>query len=85
MEQMAQKENRSFKVLSQSEFTTDYKQSAVKVITETIRNGQTLRQTFYFFGGKDDKKFVVTCSVLAEDGESYEKIFDSSIRTFKTS
>ena len=85
MEQMAQKQSRPLKIISQSEFTTDSKQSAVKVVTETKYNSQQLRQTFYFFAGKDDKKFVVTCSVLAEDGQSFETIFDSSLRTFKPS
>jgi hypothetical protein len=85
MKQMSQKESRPLKVFSQSEFTTDSKQSAVKVVTETEYKGQPLRQTFYFFEAGNDKKFVVTCTVLVEDGQSYEQIFDSSLRTFKTS
>jgi len=84
LQQVSQKEGRPLNVLSQTEFTTEFKQRAVKVVTETEYYGKPLRQTFYYIEAKDDKKFVVTCSVLAEDGESYDKIFDSSLRTFKT-
>lgn len=38
---------RVLKVLSQTEFTTDFKQSGVKVVTETEYYGKQLRQTFY--------------------------------------
>lgn len=73
------------RVLSQTDFTTDFQQRGMRVITESEMNGKRTRQTFYFFDGKDGKKFVVTCSVLAEGGESYDKLFDASMKTFKTS
>lgn len=72
-------------VLSQAEFTTDSEQRGVKVVTESEMNGKKMRQTFYFFDGGSGKKFVVTCSVLGEAGESYDKLFDTSMKTFKTS
>ena len=74
-----------FSVLSQAEFTTDFNERGIRVVTESEMNGKKTRQTFYFFDGKNGNKFVVTCSVLAEVGESYDKLFDTSMKTFKTS
>jgi hypothetical protein len=71
------------RILSQGEFTTDFNERGIKVITESEMKGTKLRQTFYTFDGKDGKKFVVTCSVLAEGGESYDKLFDTTMKTFK--
>lgn len=75
----------NFRVLSQAEFTTDSKQRGVRVITESEMNGKKMRQSFYFFDGGGGKKFVATCTVLAEGGESYDRLFDASMKTFKTS
>ena len=83
LQQMAVQESRSLKVITQGEFTTDFERSGTRVVTETSYEGKPLRQTFYFFQGKDDIKFVITCSVPAEGGEGYDKTCDSSLRTFK--
>lgn len=85
MQQAAAQESRSLKILNQGEFTTDSKRSGARVVTETEYNGKPVKQTFYFFAGKDQNKFVITCSVPAAGSKDYEKICDSSIRTFKTS
>jgi hypothetical protein len=71
------------KVLSQAEFTTDSNERGIRVVTESERGGKKMRQTYYFFDGKNGNKFVVTCSVLAAGGESYDKLFDTSMKTFK--
>jgi hypothetical protein len=73
------------RVLSQSEFTTDSNERAVKVITESEMDGKKLRQTYYFFDGKNGNKFVVTCSALDAGGENYDQLFDTSMKTFKAS
>ncbi len=85
LQQSATEESRTFKILSQAEFTTDFKRRGGKVVTESEYEGKPIRQIFYFFEGKGNNKFVITCSVPAEGGTEYEKICDSSIRTFKTS
>jgi len=88
LQQTATQEGRPLKILSQAEFTTDFNRSGSKVVTETAYaeyGGKPIRQTFYFFEGKDDNKFVITCSVPAEGSKDSDKICDSSIRTFKTS
>lgn len=75
---------KNFRTLSQSEFLTNHKQKGVKVITELEVNGIRYGQTFYTFEAKNGKKFVATCTVLAKGGESYDKIFDRSMKTFQT-
>ncbi len=72
------------RVLSQSRFTTDSGQGGFRVVTESEMNGRRARQTYYFFDGGGGRKFVVTCSVLAAGGESYDQLFDASMKTFKT-
>jgi len=72
------------KVLSQAEFTTDSKERGVRVVTESeMGDKKIMRQIFYFIDGNNGNKFVVTCSVLGAARESYDKIFDTSIKTFK--
>jgi hypothetical protein len=85
LQKTATDEGTPLKIVSQTQFTTDSKRSGAKVVTETEYNKNPIRQTFYFFEGKGDNKFVITCSVPAAGGEDYEKKCDSSIRTFKTS
>lgn len=82
LQQMAAHERRSLKIVTQGEFTTDFKRSGVRVVTETAYE-DPVRQTFYFFAGKDDMKFVITCTGPADEGQGYDKICDSSISTFK--
>ena len=85
LQQMARDENRSLKIISQGEFTTDSNRSGARVVTETAYEGNPVRQMFYFFQGKDDIKFVITCTVPAEGGQAFDKICDSSIKTFRPS
>jgi hypothetical protein len=73
------------RILSQAEFTTDSNEKGVKIITESDMNGKKLRQIYYFFEGKNGYKFVVTCSAPGAGGESYDKLFDATMKTFKAS
>lgn len=72
-------------ILSQADFTTDSNQRAIKVITAAEMGGKKLRQTYYFFDGAKGNKFVVTCSVLDAGGESYDSLFEASMKTFNAS
>lgn len=85
LQQMAAAEKRSLKIVTQGEFTTDSNRSGTRVITETAYEGNPVRQLFYFFQGKGEIKFVITCTVPSEGGEGFDKICDSSIKTFKPS
>ena len=82
---MARTEGRSLKIISQQEFTTDFKRRGARLVTETAYNDVPVRQTFYFFEGKGSNKFVITCTVPSTSTKPYDQICDSSIRTFKTS
>ncbi len=75
---------KNFQVLDRSNFVTDAKQRGIKVITKSDKDGREARLTFYFFDGKNGKKFVVTCIASAQEGEVYDKIYDKSMKTFKT-
>jgi hypothetical protein len=66
---------RNFKVLSREVFTTSSRESGVRVVTQCEVNGKGMRQTFYFFDGKDGRKLVVTCTTIAEGGEEYDPVF----------
>lgn len=70
-------------VLGQTDITTDARQRGIKLVTQVEINGKQVRQIYYFFEGGSGKKFVVTCSTLAEGGESYDKVFDASMKTFR--
>ena len=71
-----------FKNLGQSEFKTDSGLKGHKLITESDQQGNRLRQTFFFFDGKDGKKLVITCSAKATEGAKLDSTFDASLKTF---
>jgi len=74
---------KNFADLKQSKFTTDSQLVGHKTISQVEIDGRLLRIITYFFEGNDKRKFVITCTVPAEVGESYDQIFDGSIKTFK--
>ena len=53
------------------------------VITDVVGKSE-LEQTFYFFEGPDDTKYVVTASSLIPDAATYAPIFDASLQTFSS-
>lgn len=71
-----------FNLLKQSKFKTKDGLEGIRMITESQPGGKNLRQTFYLFdnGGK---KYVVTCTALADDGDKLDSAFDTSMKTFK--
>jgi len=75
---------KNFKVLSREAFTTTTKQAGIRLLTQSEANGNPIRQTFYFFNGKDGRKLVVTCTCPAAGGESYDPIFERSLKTFQS-
>lgn len=75
---------KNFKILRQSKFVTEQKLTGIKIVTQSTANGKAISQTFYCFQGKSNKKFVVTCSVPGDAGESFGKTFDDSIKSFRT-
>ena len=73
---------KDFRVISQETFETTSGEPGVRIIYEATQNGLLLRQSFHCFG-KDDMKFVVTCSTLAEGGEKLDDAFKACINTFR--
>ena len=49
---------------------------------ENKQAGQSLRQTFCFFGNST-RKYVVTCTALSKGGESLDGLFAQSMKTFR--
>jgi len=74
---------KDYKLLSQAEFITASKKRGARMMIQAEINGRLLRQTFYFFDGKEGRKIILTCSVLADGGEAYDKVFDTSMKTFE--
>jgi len=70
-------------IIYQNSFVTEENLESRKIIAITEQQGYLLRQSFYFFPGKNGLKMVATCTVLASSGEKYDITFDNSMKTFK--
>lgn len=70
------------KVLRREEFQTEDGQTATRLIAENKQQGRLLRQTFCLFG-HSNRKYVATCTALAEGGESLDGLFAQSMGTFR--
>jgi hypothetical protein len=77
-----QKAFRKFHLAQQDDFKTTAGEQGARLVTESEQQGRLLHQTFYIFG-KGDTKFVITCSTLAEGGDKYDSVFETSIKTFR--
>lgn len=72
----------NLKVLSRADFRTQDNEAAVKVVTENEQQGRMLRQTFFFIGS-GNRKYVVTCTALADGGDKLDAVFAGSVETFR--
>ena len=72
----------NLKVLSREDFRTQDNEVAVKVVTENEQQGRMLRQTFFFIGS-GNRKYVVTCTALADGGDKFDTVFAGSAETFR--
>jgi hypothetical protein len=72
-----------FKLIKRAAFVTTGGLSGEKLVTTSLQGKVFLRQTFYFLPGIDGKYFVVTCSSLAEGGESQDTTFEQTMKTFE--
>ena len=73
---------KKFKNLGKSDFKTDSGLKCIRLVTESEQQGMLLRQTFFFFDGKTNRKLVVTCSAPAEGGDKLDAAFGASLKTF---
>lgn len=69
-------------VLDRMELETDDGQPMLAIVTENQQQDRTLRQSF-FFVGRGGKKFVLTCSALADGGENLDATFVKAMKTFR--
>ncbi len=72
----------NLKVLSREDFKTQDNEAAVKVVTENDQQGRMLRQTFFFIGS-GNRKYVITCTALADGGAKFDSSFAESVETFR--
>jgi hypothetical protein len=71
-----------FKLVKREDFQTDDGLAAVRLVCEDTQQGKRLRQTFCFFGNSN-RKYVVTCTALADGGEKLDELFVQSMKTFR--
>jgi hypothetical protein len=69
-------------ILKREDFQTEDGADSIRLVTENKQQGKMLRQTFYFFANSS-RKFVVTCSALADKGAALDVTFADSMRTFR--
>lgn len=73
-----------FRRLSRTEFITDTKERGIKVVSQAKLDNIIVQLTVYFFAGKNGIRYLVACMVSARVRDAYDKIFDVSMKTFRT-
>lgn len=71
-----------FRLIHRRPFKSDEGLAGTRLITENAQGGRTLRQAYYFFES-GPTKFVLTCTQLAEAGDSLDTTCDASAQTFR--
>ncbi|HOX37595.1 MAG TPA: hypothetical protein PL033_06365 [Candidatus Brocadiia bacterium] len=71
------------KTVGREAFRTDDGEAAVRVATERTTGDVLLRQTFYFFRGTGDNRYVATCTSRADENEILEAAFEKSMKSFR--
>lgn len=79
---MLAKAFKGYKELGKSEFKTTSGLKATRLVTQSDQEGTMVRQTFYFFAAKGDRKVTATCSALASGGKALDEVFEASLKTF---
>ncbi|MFA5107879.1 MAG: hypothetical protein WC497_06210 [Patescibacteria group bacterium] len=72
-----------YTLIKRSSFVTLKGIKGEKMVTTSLMLKNMVRQIFYFFPGSHGKYFVITCTALAEGGDSLDSIFDESMRSFE--
>jgi len=71
-----------FKIIEQGEFAAYNNLLGYRLVAENLMGGMHLRHIYYTFA-IGNKKYVVTCATLADNKDTYDTVFDASIRTFR--
>ena len=72
----------NFELTKRDDFVTLKNVKGEKLVTNTFQYNRHIRQIIYCFPGKGIK-MLVTCSVSAESGETYDDFFDRIMETFE--
>lgn len=70
-------------IVSDSKFSTDKGAEAIKLAIANKAGNQKLRQTLYFFDGKDKQKIIFTATVEQSDVAITEPILDSCAKSLE--
>lgn len=73
---------KDFKMVGESDFTTDSGSAGKRVVIEDNQNDKRLRQLFYFLAD-GSRKFIITYTATAEVGAKYDAPVDESIKSFQ--
>lgn len=71
-----------FHSLGQSAFVTGRGLHGLKLVSVAAPIGRKIRQVFYLFSAKGDRKIVVTVSTPAEQGSQYDGVVNAAMKTF---
>jgi hypothetical protein len=77
-----QKQRKNCRILSQEAFNTSAGLQGARVVAEGEDGDRLLRFNIYIFG-QGDKKFVVTCTALADGGAQLDPVFEACLKTFR--
>lgn len=77
-------QNENIQITKEEDFSTSRNLKGIKLILENVvETGIAIKQYVYLFK-VDFVCFIVSCSVLADEPEEIEEIFDTSMKTFST-
>ena len=71
----------NIEVLQRGDFVTAKDLKGERVVFNTVQ-GRQFRQILYCFPGKGGK-LVATCTVAVESNETYDELFDQTMKTFE--
>ena len=72
----------NLQVVDKKPFVTTSGAKGTRILVNDTLGKMNLAQTFYFFEGSANNKFVVTATCKVGDGEHYAPFFDQSMKTF---
>jgi hypothetical protein len=71
------------KLLKRDNFVTLKNLTGEMVLAEITARGVRVRAYYYFFPGSDKRIFYAVFTVLAEDDNKYDEMFNNSMKTFE--
>jgi hypothetical protein len=74
---------KNYKELGEKKLKTDGGSEMIMLVIEREDNGKTLRQRFYFLNLSAEKKIVATCTTLAEGGDKFDDVFETSLKSYR--